>query len=139
MNYYYSCKDKVIFFIISGFGSGNLCPPSLRISKGVMVDERLKRQGRPSDRWGWRRGINNGGGAVWVREDEGEYYNKDQEGGKKRKAQRGRFWLPEEEKRINGEETKEPERDGDQIWRAGDKRSDKNMEEEKQEEDGEGG
>lgn len=73
------------------------------------------------------------------REDEGQYYSKDQEGGKERKAQRGRFGLPEEERRINREETEEPERDGDQIWRAGDKRSDKSMEEEKGEEGSEGG
>lgn len=69
------------------------------------------------------------------REDEGEPYNKDQDGGKDRKAQRGRFGLPEEERWINRGETEEPERDGDQVWRAGDKRSDKSMEEEK----GEGG
>lgn len=73
------------------------------------------------------------------REDEGDFYNKDQGGGKERKAQRGRFSLPEEERWINRGETEEPEKDGDQIWRAGDKRSDKSMKEGKGEEGSESG
>lgn len=55
MNYHHSGKDK-IFFIIRCFDSG------------LMVEERLKRQGRPSGRWGWRREINNASGDVWVEE-----------------------------------------------------------------------
>lgn len=45
-------------------------------------------------------------------ENEGEYYNKDREGRKERKAQQGRIQLPEEERWINIGETEEPGRDG---------------------------
>lgn len=55
---------------IPGFGSVYLLPPSHHISNRVMVDEWLKRRGRPSDRWSCGKEINNASGGVW--EEEGE-------------------------------------------------------------------
>lgn len=61
MNYHHSCKDK-FFFHYSGFGSVNLCPPSLHISKGVMVDaEQARQTGR---QMGLKERNNNTSGAV---------------------------------------------------------------------------